>query len=54
MDGSCTRALVEFVSASAFRELSRFVVEHTRPLVLDTLGVGIYGASLPRSERLAV
>ena len=52
MDGPYTRALAEYISASAFSDLPKSVVEHTKLLVLDTLGVGIYGASLPWSERL--
>ena len=52
MDGSYTRALAEYISGSAFTELPKPIVEHVKMLVLDTLGVGIYGASLPWSERL--
>ena len=52
MDGPYTRALAEYLAASAFGNLPKSVVEHTKLLVLDTLGVGIYGASLPWSERL--
>ena len=52
MDGPYTRALAEYISASAFTDLPASVVEHAKLLVLDTLGVGIYGASLPWSERL--
>src|SRR5690242_1102082 len=52
MDGSYTRALAEYISGSTFPELPKPIVEHVKMLVLDTLGVGIYGASLPWSERL--
>ena len=52
MDGPYTRALAEFISESTFTDLPKSVVEHTKLLVLDTLGVGIFGASLPWSERL--
>ncbi len=52
MDGSYTRALAEYISGSTFTDLPPTVVAHAKLLVLDTLGVGIYGASLPWSERL--
>jgi len=52
MDGPYTRALAEYISGSAFSDLPAYVVAHVKLLVLDTLGVGIYGASLPWSERL--
>lgn len=52
MDGPYTRALAEYISNSTFAELPSSVVAHAKGLVLDTLGVGIYGASLPWSERL--
>ena len=52
MDGPYTRKLAEYIAGSAFKDLPTAVVEHTKLLVLDTIGVGIYGASLPWSERL--
>lgn len=52
MEGPYTRALAEYISESTFSSLPASVVAHTKLLVLDTLGVGIYGASLPWSERL--
>lgn len=52
MDGPYTRALAEYISRSSFTNLPKSIVEHVKLLVLDTLGVGIYGASLPWSERL--
>jgi aconitate decarboxylase len=52
MDGPYTRALAEHISRSRFEDLPGAVVEHAKLLVLDTLGVGIYGASLPWSDRL--
>ena len=52
MDGPYTRALAEYISRSSFTDLPKSIVEHVKLLVLDTLGVGVYGASLPWSERL--
>jgi aconitate decarboxylase len=52
MDGPYTRKLAEYISSSAFRDLPAAVVEHAKLLVLDTIGVGVYGTSLPWSERL--
>ncbi len=52
MDGPYTRALAETIAASKFTDLPKPVVEHAKLIILDTLGVGIYGASLPWSERL--
>ena len=52
MDGPYTRAVAEYISGSKFTDLPKSVVAYTKLLVLDTLGVGIYGASLPWSERL--
>jgi 2-methylcitrate dehydratase PrpD len=52
MDGPYTRTLAEYISGSAFADLPAPVVEHAKLLVLDTIGVGVYGASLPWSERL--
>ena len=52
MDGPYTRALAEYISESTYADLPKSVVAYAKLLVLDTLGVGIYGASLPWSERL--
>jgi aconitate decarboxylase len=52
MDAPYTRKLAEYISGSAFNDLPAAVVDHTKLLVLDTIGVGIYGASLPWSDRL--
>ena len=52
MEGPITRALAEHIANSKFSDLPTSVVAHTKLFVLDTLGVGIYGASLPWSERL--
>src|SRR5688572_14290164 len=52
MEGPYTRELAEYISASRFEQLPKDIVEHAKLLVLDTLGVGIFGATLPWSERL--
>src|SRR5262245_4347257 len=52
MDGPYTQALAEYVAGSTFDRLPKTIVEHVKLLVLDTLGVGVFGASLPWSERL--
>ncbi len=52
MEGPYTRALAENICQSTFSKLPASVVEFAKLLVLDTIGVGIYGASLPWSERL--
>ena len=52
MDGPYTRALAENIAGSSFSKLPASVVEFAKRLVLDTLGVGIYGATLPWSDRL--
>src|SRR5688572_29216914 len=52
MEGPYTRRLAEYIAAARFEDLPREIVEHVKLLVLDTLGVGIFGASLPWSERL--
>ncbi len=52
MEGPQTRALAENIANSSFSKLPASVVEFTKLLVLDTLGVGIYGATLPWSDRL--
>ena len=52
MEGPQTRALAENIANSSFSKLPASVVEFAKLLVLDTLGVGIYGATLPWSDRL--
>jgi 2-methylcitrate dehydratase PrpD len=52
MDAPYTRALAGYIAGSRFDELPRPLVEHIKLLVLDTIGVGVFGASLPWSERL--
>jgi 2-methylcitrate dehydratase PrpD len=52
MEGPTTRALAEFIAGAKFSELPPAIVEHAKLFVLDTLGVGIYGTSLPWCERL--
>ncbi len=52
MEGPYTRGLAEYIAESRFEALPGPVVEHVKLLVLDTIGVGVFGASLPWSERL--
>lgn len=52
MEGPQTRALAENIAGSKFSDLPASVVAYAKLLVLDTLGVGIYGTTLPWSERL--
>jgi 2-methylcitrate dehydratase PrpD len=52
MEGPYTRRLAEYIAATRFDDLPHEIVEHVKLLVLDTLGVGVFGASLPWSERL--
>ena len=52
MEGPYTRALAENIARSTFADLPASVVQYAKHLVLDTLGVGIYGTTLPWSERL--
>ena len=52
MDAPYTQALAGYIAGSRFEELPAPIVEHVKLLVLDTIGVGVFGASLPRSERL--
>jgi 2-methylcitrate dehydratase PrpD len=51
-DNRYTRALAEYIAGATFDALPRPVVDHAKLLVLDSLGVGIFGASLPWSECL--
>ena len=50
--GPQTRALAEAIANAKFSDLSKSTVAFAKLLVLDTLGVGIYGTTLPWSERL--
>ncbi len=52
MDAPYTRALAGYIASSTFDQLPKPIVEHVKLLVLDTIGVGVFGASLPWSERL--
>jgi len=52
MDNQYTHALAEHIAGSRFEQLPPPIVEYAKLLVLDTLGVGIFGATLPWSERL--
>lgn len=52
MEGPYTRALAEYISRSRIDALPAGVIEHAKLLILDTIGVGVYGVSLPWSERL--
>ena len=52
MDAPYTQALAGYIAGSTFDELPKPIVEHVKLLVLDTIGVGVFGASLPWSERL--
>jgi 2-methylcitrate dehydratase PrpD len=52
MDAPYTQALAAYIAGSRFDQLPKPLVEHVKLLVLDTIGVGVFGASLPWSERL--
>ena len=52
MEGPYTQAVAEHIAGSKFSDLPASVVAYAKLLVLDTLGVGIYGTTLPWSERL--
>ena len=51
-DATYTRGLAEYIAGSRFEDLPKPLVEHVKLLVLDMIGVGVFGASLPWSERL--
>src|SRR5688572_14879046 len=51
-DAPYTHALAQYIAGSRFEDLPRPVVEHVKLLVLDTLGVAVFGATLPWSDRL--
>src|SRR5262245_12917381 len=52
MEAPYTRTLAAYIAGSRFEQLPAPIVDHVKLLVLDTIGVGIFGASLPWSERL--
>jgi len=52
MEAPYTRGLAEYIAGSRYEDLPPAIVEHTKLLVLDTIGVGVFGATLPWSERL--
>ncbi|MBI4082184.1 MAG: MmgE/PrpD family protein [Candidatus Lambdaproteobacteria bacterium] len=52
MSNAYTRGLAEYIAASRYDALPRPIVEHVKLLVLDALGVGLLGSTLPWSERL--
>ena len=52
MENQFTQGLAGYIAGSRYEQLPQPVVEHVKLLVLDTLGVGIFGATLPWSERL--
>src|SRR5687768_14122653 len=51
-DAPYTRKVAEYIARSRFEDLPPAVVEHVKLLVLDTIGVAIFGATLPWSDRL--
>jgi len=52
MDNPYTRELAEYIAGSRFEQVPQPIVEHVKLLVLDTIGVGVFGSALPWSERL--
>ena len=52
MENPYTRKLAEYIAASRFEQIPQPIVEHVKLLVLDTIGVGVFGSALPWSERL--
>jgi len=52
LDAPYTHGLAEWIAGSRFDKLPAPIVEHVKLFVLDTIGVGVFGASLPWSERL--
>jgi 2-methylcitrate dehydratase PrpD len=45
-------SLAEFVSTLTCADIPRDVREHAKSIILDTIGCGIFGATLPMSEQL--
>ena len=52
MEGPYTRGLARYIAGSRFEQLPADVVEHVRLLILDTIGVAVFGATLPWSAQL--
>ncbi len=53
MDDQYTRGLAQFVSSLKFSDIPREVVEHAKLCLLDTVGCGLFGSTLPWSRILA-
>ena len=53
MDDHYTRRLATFASCLRFHAIPREVVEHAKLCLLDTLGCGLFGSTLPWSRILA-
>src|SRR5690606_30947323 len=53
MTGSETRTLSEFVSGLGFADLPDEVVHQAKRSILDTLGCGLFGSTLPWSRTVA-
>ena len=51
-NGPYTKGLAGYIAGSSFDSLPKPVVDHVKLLVLDTIGVGVFGATLPWCERL--
>ncbi len=51
-DNTYTRGLAEYIAGSTYDAIPEPVVEHAKLLVLDSIGVGVFGSSLPWCERL--
>ena len=47
MDNPYTRQLAEYIAGSRFEQVPQPIVEHVKLLVLDTIGVGVFGSALP-------
>ena len=45
LDAPYTRGLAEHIAGSTFDKLPATIVEHVKLFVLDTIGVGVFGAS---------
>ena len=52
MEGTTTRVPAGYIAVAQFSDLPPAIVQRSKSFVLDTLGVGIYGTSLPWCERL--
>lgn len=51
-DATYTHALAQHIASSRYQDLPPAIVDHIKLLILDTLGVAIYGATLPWCDRL--